>query len=61
MSEEEQECLRREVEVHQRLQHPCIIHLYELYETANDLCLVLEWANAGTLHQVNTPSSECAL
>ena len=40
-----------QVEIQSRLSHPSIIRLYGAYETTDTLCLVLEFANGGTLYE----------
>ena len=41
--------LRAEIEVMKRMQHPNIITLYEVYESASDLYLVMECCSGGEL------------
>ncbi|CAD8180118.1 unnamed protein product [Paramecium octaurelia] len=43
--------LQREVAIQQMLKHPNIIQLIEFFETATNYCLVMEYANGGTLFQ----------
>jgi serine/threonine protein kinase len=42
--------ITREVEIMKRLDHPNIIKLYEVLDTATHLCLVLEYARYGPWH-----------
>ncbi|KAM3129044.1 hypothetical protein pb186bvf_018822 [Paramecium bursaria] len=43
--------LEREVKIQQKLNHPNIIKLYDFFETNEDYCLLLEYANGGSLFQ----------
>jgi serine/threonine protein kinase len=44
--------ITREVEIMKRLDHPNIIKLYEVLDTATHLCLVLEYARYWPWHLV---------
>lgn len=41
--------VRRECELHSKLQHPCIVDLYACWETANEVILLQEYMDGGDL------------
>ena len=44
-----QERVRRECDIHSRLSHPNIVELYEIFESKDEVCLVLEYLTGGDL------------
>jgi serine/threonine protein kinase len=42
-------CLQREIRVLKRLNHPCVIRLFEVLEAGSQLLLVMEYASGGSL------------
>lgn len=49
LKKEELQLLSREINIMKKLQHKNIVQLYDIYETANDLFLVLEFIPGGEL------------
>lgn len=42
LSDNERERLKREIEVNRLIAHPNTVEVYEIYQTAEDCCLVME-------------------
>ena len=53
-----QEKVKREIKAMKKLNHPHIIHLYEVIDVTSDIFLVLEMANGGDLFDTITTNSK---
>eukprot|EP00511_Aplanochytrium_stocchinoi_P007318 CAMPEP_0204828338 /NCGR_PEP_ID=MMETSP1346-20131115/6052_1 /ASSEMBLY_ACC=CAM_ASM_000771 /TAXON_ID=215587 /ORGANISM="Aplanochytrium stocchinoi, Strain GSBS06" /LENGTH=546 /DNA_ID=CAMNT_0051957327 /DNA_START=540 /DNA_END=2180 /DNA_ORIENTATION=- len=49
---EEKEMIKREIQIHQVLDHKNIVRLFDIYENTDKLYLVMEKANRGTLEDI---------
>eukprot|EP01127_Copromyxa_protea_P019504 TRINITY_DN6352_c0_g1_i1.p1 TRINITY_DN6352_c0_g1~~TRINITY_DN6352_c0_g1_i1.p1 ORF type:complete len:245 (-),score=57.71 TRINITY_DN6352_c0_g1_i1:3-737(-) len=49
LTDNEQERLKREIQVNQMVVHPNIVQVYEIYQGAEDCCLVMEYMEGGDL------------
>ncbi len=62
LKKEELQLLSREINIMKKLQHKNIVQLFDIYETATDLFLVLEYVSGGELFdQVSLIRFQCSI
>lgn len=50
-SEQDLVRIRREIQIMSSIQHPHIVHIFEVFENKNKIVLVMQYANGGELYE----------